>query len=102
MRLIIALAILTLSSGASVQALQPGDWDVRSTVVQLAVPGMPGFIQRMARGKPKAERKRLAAGQGVEALLAPDPKRTAGPRVANDTLLAAVEAGAAKQALSTT
>ncbi|MGI4949333.1 MAG: DUF3617 domain-containing protein, partial [Janthinobacterium lividum] len=47
---------------------------MNSTVVDLAVPGVPGFIQHMMRGKSKAEHKRLAAGQSVEALLAPDPK----------------------------
>ncbi len=56
------------------QAVQPGAWDVTSTVVELSVPGVPGFLQRLARGKSKAEHKRLSAGEGVEALLAPDPK----------------------------
>ena len=74
MRYLLALAVLSMSVAAAAQTLQPGDWDVRSTVVQLAVPGVPGFLQRMARGRSKAERKRLAVGQGVEALLAPDPK----------------------------
>ncbi len=45
-----------------------------STVVGLTIPGVPGFIQRMVKGKSKAEHKRLLAGQGVQALLAPDPK----------------------------
>jgi hypothetical protein len=70
--LLAALLILPVPVGA--QALQPGAWDVTSTVVDLAVPGVPGFLQRMARGKSKAERKQLSAGQGVEALLVPDPK----------------------------
>lgn len=56
------------------QPVQPGDWAVTSKVVDLAVPGIPGFLVRMMKGKSKAERKRVASGQGVEALLAPDPK----------------------------
>lgn len=56
------------------QPVQPGDWDVTSKVVDLAMPGIPGFVVRMMRGKSKAERKRVVAGQGIEALLAPDPK----------------------------
>jgi hypothetical protein len=47
---------------------------VTSTVRELSVPGVPGFLQRMARGRAKAEHKRVATNQGVEALLAPDPK----------------------------
>ena len=69
------LDVLTLlPTAAAAQAVQPGSWDVTSTVVELTVPGVPGFLQRMARGRSKAEHKRLVAGQGVEALLAPDPK----------------------------
>ncbi len=54
--------------------VSPGRWDVTSTVVDATLPGVPGFIVRMIRGKSRAERKRLSAGQGVEALIAPDPK----------------------------
>lgn len=54
--------------------VQPGAWDVTSKMVDLTVPGVPRFFLRMAVGKSKAERKQLAAGQGIEALLAPDPK----------------------------
>ena len=68
------MLLYLLAEVAADQAVQAGDWDVRSMVVELSVPGVPGFMQRMARGRTKAERKRLAAGQGVEALLAPDPK----------------------------
>jgi hypothetical protein len=67
-------ALLLLPAPVLGQALQPGAWDVTSTVVDLTVPGVPGFIQRMIKGKSKAERKQLAAGQGIEALLVPDPK----------------------------
>lgn len=53
--------------------VEPGRWDVRSTIVELAVPGLPRFLQRMARGHSSSERKVLSSGQGMEALLAPDP-----------------------------
>lgn len=59
---------------AAAQAVQPGAWDVTSKVVDLTVPGIPAFMARMAKGKSKAEHRRLAAGEGIEALLAPDPK----------------------------
>ncbi|MEG8042576.1 DUF3617 family protein [Sphingomonas sp. LR59] len=48
-------------------------------MADIAIPGAPGFILRMMRGKSKAEHKRLPRAQGVEALLVPDPK--AGCRV---------------------
>lgn len=54
--------------------VEPGAWNVVSRVVDITVPGVPGFLVRMARGKSKAEHKRVAQGQGVDALLAPDPK----------------------------
>jgi len=74
MRRLLAAALVLLPAAAEAQSLQPGAWDVTSKVVDLTVPGVPGFLARMARGKSKAEHKRLAAGQSVEALLAPDPK----------------------------
>lgn len=67
------IAILLMLAAVD-QAVPSGEWAVTSTVVDLKVPGLPGFLQRMARGRSKSERKRLAAGQGIEALLAPDPK----------------------------
>lgn len=70
----LAAVLVLLPAAAAAQSVQPGTWDVTSTVVEFDVPGVPGFVQRMVRGKSKAERKRLTAGQGVEALLAPDPK----------------------------
>jgi len=63
-----------LSTTATAQVVEPGDWDVTSKVVDLTVPGVPGFLLRMMRGKSKAERKHLSSGQGLEALLMPDPK----------------------------
>ena len=72
---VVAAALTTLlPTAATAQAVQPGAWDVTSTIVELSVPGVPGFIQRMVRGRSKAEHKRLAAGESVAALLAPDPK----------------------------
>ena len=72
------VGILALAAVAGASATGPdivsGDWTVTSTVVDLTVPGVPKFLQRLARGKSKSERKRLASGQGIEALLAPDPK----------------------------
>lgn len=70
---ILALAAVAGASAAGPD-IAPGDWAVTSTVVDLTVPGVPRFLQRLARGKSKSERKRLAPGQGIEALLAPDPK----------------------------
>ena len=68
------LLLAVMPRAAAAQAVQPGAWDVTSTVSELSIPGVPGFLQRMARGRSKAEHKRLAAGEGVDALLAPDPK----------------------------
>lgn len=66
------LLVMALPAGA--QTVPAGAWDVTSTVVELDVPGVPGFIRRLARGRSKAEHKQLTAGQGLDALLAPDPK----------------------------
>ena len=51
-----------------------GKWDIRFTNVEMSIPGMPAFIARLMRGRSKVEPKRLTTGQGIEALLAPDPK----------------------------
>ena len=75
---------LVMAIAAAAPTVQPGRWEVKSTVVEMAVPGIPKFLQRMARGKTKSEEKRLTAAQGIEALLAPDPKamcRIEGQRV---------------------
>jgi hypothetical protein len=74
LRSAMAPALLAASDMATAQTFHSGAWDVTSTVVTLSVPGVPGFLQRMAQGRSKAEHKRLAPGQGIEALLAPDPK----------------------------
>ena len=75
---------LVMAVAAAASTVQPGRREVKSTVVEMAVPGIPKFLQRMARGKTKSEEKRLTAAQGIEALLAPDPKamcRIEGQRV---------------------
>jgi len=72
--LAVALIVLPSAALADDRAMAPGRWDVTSVTVDMAVPGMPGFVARMMRGRSKTEHKRLSAGQGTEALLAPDPK----------------------------
>jgi hypothetical protein len=68
------LMLAGISTTATAQVVQPGDWDVTSKVIDLTVPGVPGFLLRMMKGKSKAERKHLSSGQGIETLLMPDPK----------------------------
>lgn len=69
------LPVLAMTPAAAMgRGLPVGKWDVTSKVVEFAVPGVPGFLASMIRGKSRAERKQLKAGEGVEALLAPDPK----------------------------
>lgn len=74
MRAFLVLSLLAVPAIAAAQTVQPGRWDVTSTVVELAVPGVPLFLRKLARGHSTAEHKVISAGQGVEALLAPDPK----------------------------
>lgn len=71
---IFAASVTLLPLPAKAQTLPAGAWDVTSTVVEFGVPGVPGFIRRIAKGRSEAEHKRLIAGEGVAALLAPDPK----------------------------
>ena len=76
MRIVILLAV-ALAAPASAQAVQPGAWVVRSTAVDLTIPGAPGFILRMMKGKSKSENKCLLPAQaqaGVAALFAPKPE----------------------------
>ncbi|MCU6455259.1 DUF3617 domain-containing protein [Sphingomonas sp. A2-49] len=73
----ILLFLLPSPGVAAAQAIAPGRWDVVSTAVDLTIPGAPGFLLRMMRGRSKTERKCVApadAPAGVAALLAPDPK----------------------------
>lgn len=74
MRTIVLVPLIICAAATSAQTIQAGPWDVTSTVVELTVPGVPEFLQRLARGRSKAERKSVPAGRGVEALLVPDPK----------------------------
>jgi hypothetical protein len=67
-------SVTTVAAASTVQAVPAGRWDVTSTVVEMTIPGVPGFLVRMMRGKSKAEHKRVSAGQGVEVLFVPDPK----------------------------
>ncbi len=70
-------ALLLLPAAASAQALPPGAWAITSTAVELVIPGAPGFILRMMRGKSKTERKCLPpeqASSGVAALFVPKPE----------------------------
>lgn len=66
--------LLVLSATGSAESPPSIGWDVTSTVVDLTIPGAPGFLVRMAKGKSRAERKCVIPGQGMAALLAPDPK----------------------------
>ena len=77
MRRLLLLSALLLPSAATAQAIQPGRWDVTSTAVDLVIPGAPGFVLRMMKGRAKTERKCVsptAAQSGVAARLVPDPK----------------------------
>jgi hypothetical protein len=76
LKLLIPLCFL-LAGAADVQRIAPGRWDVTSTAVDLSIPGVPGFMLRMMKGKSKAEHKCVTPDQataGIAALLAPDPK----------------------------
>lgn len=67
-------ALLAAPVGGQAQSSALERWDVTSTVVDLAVPGAPGFLLRMAKGKSRAEHKCVAPSPSTAALLAPDPK----------------------------
>jgi hypothetical protein len=70
-------AVCVLPGIAAAQSIAPGRWDVTSTAVDLEIPGAPGFLLRMMKGKSKIEHKCIAPEQaraGVAALLTPDPK----------------------------
>lgn len=77
MRWLLFPALLLSSGVANAQAIQPGRWDVVSTAVDLVIPGAPGFMLRMMKGRSKTERKCIsptAAQGGIAALLVPDAK----------------------------
>ena len=50
MRIWPSLLLLLISTSVTAQAIQPGRWDVRSTAVDLVIPGAPGFL-RIADGR---------------------------------------------------
>lgn len=79
--LLIAPCLVLISATApgtgDAQAIAPGRWDVVSTAVDLVVPGTPGFMLRMMKGRSRTEQKCVApaaAQGGIAALLVPDPK----------------------------
>lgn len=77
MRTAFAIALLFLPGAAMAQPIQTGRWDVTSIATDLVIPGAPGFLLRMMKGKSRSERKCISpeiAATGVAALLAPDPK----------------------------
>ncbi|MGW8281601.1 hypothetical protein ACWGK7_19185 (plasmid) [Sphingomonas aurantiaca] len=45
-----------------------------SKAVDLTVPGVPGFILQMMKGKSRAERKHLSSWLGIEGLLMRAPR----------------------------
>ena len=69
--------LLVLAGAADVQPVATGRWDVTSTATALDIPGVPGFMLRMMKGRAKTEYKCVSPDQavmGVAILLAPDPK----------------------------
>lgn len=73
----LALALLASPGLAEAPSIQPGNWDVTSTAVDLMLPGTPGLLLRMMRGKSKVDHKCIAPDQartGLAAIVAPDPK----------------------------
>ncbi|MGU3389796.1 DUF3617 domain-containing protein [Sphingomonas sp. M1A8_2b] len=81
-----ALLLAAPATAADLPTIAAGRWDITSTVVELSIPGVPGFIMRMMRGKSKAERKSIPTAQAIDVLFVPDPKaqcRVDGQRVAD-------------------
>lgn len=73
----LSLLLVVLPVAVSAQSIAPGRWDVTSTAVDLEIPGAPGFLLRMLKGRSKAEHKCLTPEEakiGVASLLVPDPK----------------------------
>lgn len=71
------LLLVLLPTALSAQSVSPGNWDVKSTAVELVIPGTPGFMLKMMKGRSKTEHKCLLPDQartGPAALFAPDPK----------------------------
>ncbi|MES2419780.1 MAG: DUF3617 domain-containing protein [Pseudomonadota bacterium] len=77
MRKILFLYLLLNPGIAAAQAIAPGRWDIVSTAVDLVIPGAPGFLLKMMKGRSKTEHKCVTPASsetGVAALLVPDPK----------------------------
>lgn len=73
-RPLLAALFLLAPAALPAQAIAPGRWDVVSRAVDLAIPGTPGFLLSMARGKSRTENKCLTPDQaatGIAALLVP-------------------------------
>lgn len=71
------LLLLVLPTALDAQTVQPGNWDVKSTAVDLLIPGAPGFLVRMMKGKSRTEHKCLMPAQasdGIAALFVPKPE----------------------------
>lgn len=73
-QILLFAALVGAPAISSAQSVETERWDVTSKVVDLVVPGAPGFLLRMAKGKSRAERKCVAATPSAATLLAPDPK----------------------------
>ena len=57
MRKYLGLIILVTPAAASAQSIAPGRWDIVSTAVDLVIPGAPGFLLKMMKGRSKTEHK---------------------------------------------
>lgn len=59
------------------EPIQPGRWEVTSTIAELTAPGAPAFLVRMARGGSRTAGRCIAPAQaagGIAAVLAPEAK----------------------------
>lgn len=77
MRKYLGFILLATPAAAPAQSIAPGRWDIVSTAVDLVIPGAPGFLLKMMKGRSKTEHKcvtPVSAETGVAALLVPDPK----------------------------
>ncbi len=73
---ILLAPVLLCPAATSAQSLPAGNWAIKSTAVDLEIPGAPGFMLRMMRGNSKTEHKCIAPDQartGVATLFVPRP-----------------------------
>ena len=73
----ILLLLALVPAVATPQSLPAGSWAIKSTAVDLVIPGAPGFVLRMMRGKSRTERRCIAPDQaqaGVATLFVPKPE----------------------------